>query len=179
MNCSCDVKSLRCPTVRGRSTQLSGVAINPGNNHRKITCNSLKIEGSRLAGRLDDLGEILTHLAINCPRKSQCRKLNYSDELATALRLKAIMRIYQTVLKASPLNCRFSCGKNLDGTFLSESSTPTSVILASQQVLQYIESLPGYCDLINSLRLILKSTTMLNVMFAYTTLISMIKENPE
>lgn len=141
----------------------------------ETTCDALGTEDVCFKERLTDIGEILTHLAINCPQQQSSRihdrRISHYEESSTISKIKMIMRIYQTVLNASPLDCRLIYRKNSDSSHSYDKNTLFNILIASQQVLDYIESLPGYCDLINSLRLILKSTRMVNVMIAYDTLI--------
>lgn len=76
-------------------------------------------------------------------------------------RIRTILSIYTKLLNLSPIEFHLTPQK------VDQSMRNCNILDCRLHILHYIENLKGYCDSINTLRVILKSSTMISVMRAY------------
>lgn len=146
-------------------------------NQHRVTCGDV-----RLGAKLHHLESILTDILLSSQQaqaQNQSIQSLQCDNSNTIFKIKFIFKLYKTLLLAGPLDFRVRPETKSKRAIVQHRASSVDLIQSSQQVLKYIESLPGYCDLINSLRLILKSASMINVMFAYNSVIALIKASED
>lgn len=123
-------------------------------------CNSLPIQGKTTELRLNSAGNQLLHLIQDYPTSKGLNSPSSEPTNCHHKRIKTMLSIYWKLLNISPIELHLISKDNHADNYID--------ILSSRlQVLHYIENLNGYCDSINRLRLILKSTPMIGVMIAY------------
>lgn len=129
-------------------------------------CNELKINDKTIDYKLRSVANHLVYL-IQDPSKHLVELQSFKQDRS---RIRGIFQIYSKLLDLKPietsiprqLSLRPCQGQQADHTYRHR-----SLVVARQQVLNYIEKLNGYCDSINLLRCILKSSTMIGVMEAF------------
>lgn len=84
-------------------------------------------------------------------------------------RLKTILMIYMKILNIGPLDYHLSDSSKSNR---ARNFHYPQVQYLRQQILNYIENLDGYCDSINNLHMILKSTAMISLMSAYEKIVT-------
>lgn len=120
--------------------------------------------------RVSLVGDQLKFLVRNeSKRMSRDERERYESRLAT------IMKIYRKVLKTSPLSyAQIDCLSSGNSRIHPYNQTQLSMLECRQALLDYIQTLNGYCDSINILRLIMKSSSMTSVMHAFDCIIEKI-----
>lgn len=131
--------------------------------------------------RLDERNESTCHLPVPLDDKLIANNISslvleldksrsFAESRSSQRLLKTIFSIYFMMIRLSPLECHFSIP-----TIKSNETKSQPLQYSRQQVLSYIESLDGYPGSINTLRLILKSETMIAVMGAYEQIVDQLK----
>lgn len=129
------------------------------------SCHALPGRDITTTTRVTAVCNLLTQLTLD----EQPHATNYASDArqlsheAHANKVTNILRLYLNLINLTPP----ALDAHLDRSELR-------LLDARQQVLRYIESLHGYCDSINSLRLILKSHSMTGAMSAYECVVQRI-----
>lgn len=89
-------------------------------------------------------------------------------------KIRHALQLYMTMINIGPLEIGSALTKQIEAKREPHNFGLTN---ASQQVLRYIENLHGYCDSINSLRQILKSDAMLNVIAAHENVLQLLSHD--
>lgn len=151
---------------------------------QKVGCDMLTKSENFTEHRLRSVGNHIIQLVHGAPFYHQDlpnvpTKTNYDATISldrnelkkNSSRIETILRIYWKLLNMGPLEFHLLSkqSKHCSNTF--------DILESRLQVLDYIESLHGYCDSISKLRLILKSMNMFSVMSVYDKIISELKSS--
>lgn len=145
-----------------------------------IDCDSLHSNDEIIKDRLKFVGDQLVQfiklepININSTKQSDynINTNNYDNIHHHHLKLKTIWNIYLKLLRAGPLDLYWNYKQDFRN---DKNDNRRKLINTRQQVLCFIENLNGYCDSINMLRLILKSSTVIAVLEAYEDIVSEIE----
>lgn len=135
------------------------------NESANNNCDQLAFSDKTMDFRLSSIANNLTYL-VQHPYKKTIKLQSFRSDRSN---IKNIFNIYSKLLNISPIETHLP-------VILSQKWPPNRannpqcdrrLLVARQQVLNYIENLNGYCDSINLLRCILKSAAMIGVMVAF------------
>lgn len=153
------------------------IKLNHHIDNNTTDCDYLHSNDEIIKERLKFVGEQLVQFIklepINMNSMKQRQTNNYDNNHYHHLKLKTIWNIYLKLLRAGPLDLYWNYKQD---TCSDKNDMKMKLIVSRQQVLSFIENLNGYCDSINMLRLILKSSTMIAVIEAYEDIVSEIED---
>ena len=155
-----------CPNVCHQDHTLERTRCERFVINQKTTDYKLRIVANQLANLIlmpmpSQAGE---KLSATCPYVQR--------ENLDRYRIKTILSLYTKLLETSPLVCSLPIVENL----FDYVNKQRKLDFARQQVLILIESLDGYCDLINHLRQMLKSTPMIAAISAFDKIVREIRQ---
>lgn len=143
---------------------------------RTSNCDNFVVDDNSIDYRMRYVGDQLAHLVRDIHNidsnennnNGQCSPTGTLANSSEFIKMRRILRLYEKLLKVSPLD--FHLKLRGPKSSCRGQAVATDLNSTRQQVLFYIENLHGYCDSINTLRLIMKSPEMIRVIGAYETL---------
>lgn len=102
--------------------------------------------------------------------RNQSRRSSQQERERHESRMATVMKIYHMILNASPLSAQISCPSGANSKLCPYNHGQLTMLECRRAVLDYIESLNGYCDSINILRQIMRSHSMTGVMQAFDSI---------
>lgn len=122
-------------------------------------CNLLCLDEDWVEAKFHNVAQHLSRL-------TQVQHGDQSLQAAEQSRIETIFAIYSKLLSLGPLEFHLVPKSGSDTRF--------DLLELRLQVLHFIENLDGYCNSIGMLRFILKSQTMIGVMFVHKSIMEMV-----